>query len=292
MAGKVAKINMLISVPIGATVLMTLGARQLARRMVAPSYYDPRTMTPWELGIPFEDVVIQSSDGIRLKGWWITHPEAKRTVITLAGHRRRKSDCLGIAGALWRHRMNILMFDYRGRGDSDPYINTLGYYETQDTLAAINFASRKAHQLPVALIGYSMGASIAIMAAARDQRVSAVIADSPFASQKKVIRRYFRSKTGLPAFPIVNLAEKFLPYNIDEVEPIREVRKISPRAIMLIHGECDDLCSPEDSIALYEAAGDPKELWVLPNVGHCGAYFQDREAYVNRVVDFLETHAS
>lgn len=285
-----AGIGLALGVPAGAAALTTLGAREIARRLVAPRPTPSKFFTPWELGISYEQVEFGTPDGLTLRGWWLPAEGATRSVVTLTGHRGGRSDTLGISAALWRRGMNVLLFDYRGRGDSDAYINTLGHAETLDALAAVEYVHGRAPQTSLGLVGYSMGAAVAIMAAARDERVSAVVADSPFASQRGVIRRYFRNHSRLPEFPLLPLMEAFLPYRVAEVEPIREVGKISPRALMLIHGERDTLTDPRDSQALYDAAGEPKEMWALPAAGHCGAYFEDRDSYAERVAVFLEAH--
>lgn len=279
-----------LGMPAGAAALTTLSAWRLARRLVTPHPVPDRFITPWELGIPYEDVEFPTPDGLTLRGWWLAHPEARRTVITLTGHHGGRSDTIGIAGGLWRRGMNVLLFDYRGRGASDPHINTLGYFETVDGLAAGEYALCRAPEAAVGLVGYSMGAAVAIMAAARDSRIGAVVADSPFASQRRVIRRNFRTATRLPSFPVALLMEAFLPYGVERVEPIRDIACISPRAVMFIHGERDVVTDPRDSQTLYEAAGEPKEMWALPSVDHCGAYFADRATYVERVASFLEAH--
>ncbi|MDP9351308.1 MAG: alpha/beta fold hydrolase, partial [Chloroflexota bacterium] len=172
----------------------------------------------------------------------------------------------------------------------DPSINTLGYSETLDALAAVAFCTGKAPDTQVGVVGYSMGGAVALLAAARDQRIRAVVADSPFASQRRVIQRHFRRRTRLPSFPFLSLVELFLPYDPEQVEPINEVARIAPRALMLIHGSSDAVTDPLDSEALYRAAGDPKEMWALPGVTHVGAYFQDRTTYVTRVAEFFERH--
>ncbi len=276
--------------PAGAALLTTVSAAWAARRMVAPRRPLSKFITPWELDIPYEDVEFRTSDGLTLRGWWLDRPDATRTVVTLCGHRNHRSDMLGIASALWRRGMNVLVFDYRGRGTSDPSINTLGCYETLDALAAVEYASTRAPETRVGLVGYSMGGAVAVLAAARDDRVKALVADSPFASQRRVMHSWFRTNLKIPAFPLVGLMQRFLPYDVDEVEPIREVGKIAPRAVMFIHGDEDTLTDPRDSQALYEAAGEPREMWALPSVAHCGAYFLDRTAYVERVAAFLEKH--
>jgi fermentation-respiration switch protein FrsA (DUF1100 family) len=81
-----------------------------------------------------------------------------------------------------------------------------------------------------------------------------------------------------------------LPYDPGEVEPLREVAKIAPRASLFIHGLLDKTCAPDDSLKLYEAAGKPKEVWLLRGAGHCDAYFADREVYCSTVATFFEEH--
>jgi len=276
--------------PAGVAALTALGAWRLAQRLVRPKTVGLKFFTPWELGIPYEDVEFMTSDGLKLSGWWLEAPGATRTVVALTGHYGGRSDALGISAALWRKGMNVLLFDFRGRGTSDPHINTLGYCETLDALAATAFARRMAPGSAVGLIGFSMGGAVAIMAAARDHTIGAVVADSPFASQRQVLRRHFSKRTRLPAFPFLPLTALFLPYDMDAVEPIQEVASIAPRALMLIHGELDPITDPRDSDALFAAAGQPKEMWALPGAGHCDAYFLDRTAYVERVTTFFESH--
>ena len=280
--------GVLFGFPAWATALTALGAWRLAQRLIAPKTLGLKFFTPWELGIPYEDVQFTTSDGLRLSGWWLEAPGATRTIVTLTGHYGGRSDTLGIGAALWRKGMNVLLFDFRGRGASDPHINTLGYCETIDALAAAAFARRKAPGSAIGLFGFSMGGAVAIMAAARDESIGAVVADSPFASQRQVLRRHFSKRTRLPAFPLLPLTALFLPYDMNAVEPIQEVARIAPRALMLIHGDRDAITDPRDSDALFAAAGHPKEMWALPGAGHCDAYFVDRTAYVERVAAFLE----
>jgi cephalosporin-C deacetylase-like acetyl esterase len=59
-------------------------------------------MTPWELGIPFEEVCFPAEDGATLRGWWLTRPASERAIIGLHGYRGRRADLLGIGGALRR----------------------------------------------------------------------------------------------------------------------------------------------------------------------------------------------
>jgi fermentation-respiration switch protein FrsA (DUF1100 family) len=211
-------------------------------------------------------------------------------VIALHGHRGARHHCVGTAAALWRRGANVLLFDHRGRGSSEGDFMSLGYFETLDAFAAVGYALTRAPGSPLGLIGYSMGAAVALMAIARDERVRAVVADSPFASEHGLIEALLRKQIGLLHPPVVALTERLLPYDPGKVAPLREVAKIAPRASLFVHGLLDETCDPNDSLRLYEAAGEPKELWLLEEADHCGAYFADREAYCERVGSFFKEH--
>jgi hypothetical protein len=79
-----------------------------------------------------------------------------------------------------------------------------------------------------------------------------------------------------------------LGYRFSDVEPIRDIRHLGRRPILLIHGMADSMVDPEDSEMLFDAAQGPKELWQVEGTEHCGAYFADREYYVNRTVAFFD----
>jgi fermentation-respiration switch protein FrsA (DUF1100 family) len=279
---------------LGATAVgasfAALAAWTTARRITVPGPRDKKFVTPWELGLPYEEVSFRTEDGLLLRGWWLPAAEAKRTVIALHGHRGARHHCVGIGAALWRRGANVLLFDHRGRGSSEGELMSLGHFETADASAAVGYALSRAPGLPLGLIGYSMGAAVAVMAAARDERVRAIVADSPFASERALVRALLGRQLGPLHGPVAALTERLLPYDPGEVEPLREVVKIAPCASLFVHGLLDETCDPKDSVRLYEAAGEPKELWLLEGAGHCDAYFADREAYCGRVGAFFGEH--
>lgn len=271
-----------------AFAVALVAARAAAGRLTAPAAQETRFLTPWELRIPYEEVSFQTEDGLRLCGWWLPNPEAKRSVITLAGYNSARHHTLGISSELWRRGANVLLFDNRGRGDSEGDSISLGHHERLDARAAVEYTLGRAPGLPLGVFGFSMGGSVALMVAADDRRIGAVVADSPFASQRNLIMQHLENYTGPLAQAAYELAHRFVHYDIREVEPVGDVTRISPRPILLIHGEEDSITSPEDSRILYEAAGEPKELWLVPGAGHIEPYFMDREAYCDRVGGFFE----
>jgi alpha-beta hydrolase superfamily lysophospholipase len=288
MASRITVRGLALGAPVAGASLATVAAWVTARRITAPGPRDKKFVTPWELGIPYEEVSFPTEDGLLLHGWWLPAAEARRNVIALHGHRGARHHCVGIGAAMWRRGANVLLFDHRGRGSSEGELMSLGHFETADASAAVGYALSRAPGLPLGLIGYSMGAAVALISAARDEHVGAVVADSPFASERKLVRALLRRQAGPLYRPIVALSERLLPYDPGEVDPLSQVAKIAPRACLFIHGLLDETCDPNDSVRLYAEAGEPKELWLLDGAGHCDAYFLDREAYCERVAAFFE----
>jgi pimeloyl-ACP methyl ester carboxylesterase len=126
----------------------------------------------------------------------------------------------------------------------------LGHFEALDASAAVTYALSRAPDIPVDLIGYSMGGAVALMYAARDGRVGSVAADSTFASERRLVRALLRKRVGPLSGPVAALSERLLPYDPGEVELLKEVVKISPCATLLIHGLRDRTRDPKDWLRL------------------------------------------
>ncbi len=255
------------------------------------SYQDTYTFTPWELGVPFEAIRLRSADGLALTGWWLPRPESHAVVIGSHGHSGSKDDMLGIGTSAWRAGFNVLLFDYRGRGDSDPWPHTLVSREVDDLLAAVAHARARVAGARVGVVGFSMGAAVAIMAAAREPAISALVADSAFTAVADVVAHGVRRTLGIPPAPLVRAADEVLArrhgYRFTRARPIDAVGAISPRPIMIAHGAADSTVPVEQARRLFAAAGQPKQLWIAEGAEHCGGYFADREGYCTRVNAFF-----
>lgn len=263
-----------------------------------PSPRDEYTFSPFELGVPGEDVTFLPEQGDHfVRGWWLPRPESQRVIIACTGYRAKRSDLLGISSALWRAGNNVLLFDFHGHGSGVGAPVTLAYRELDDLLGALDYARRHAPGARVGVIGFSMGAAVAILAAARRPEIQALVADSSFATHRDEVRFSIEQAWHGPA-PVVNLvaniADTFLGwragYRHRDVEPVREIARLAPRPVLLIHSTCDETIPVEDAYRLYDAAGEPKELWVADATSHCGVYFIDRKHYCRRVTAFFAEH--
>jgi uncharacterized protein len=260
-----------------------------------PNPFDNYAFSPYELDLPAEAVTFPSLHGDHnVSGYYISCPGATSTLLVCPGFRSRMAEFLGIGAHLWRAGYNVLVFEYYGHGIAVSTPITLGYREINDFLGAVAYAKERAPQNHLGALSYSMGAAVAIMSCARNTDVEALVVDSSFATHRGVVEYNFHRTFHLPSAPFAWIADYILwwraGYRFHQVEPLREISLISPRPILIIHGGKDSIVDPKDASLLYDAAKEPKELWFLPDANHCGAYFVDRKAYVNKVLDFFDPH--
>ncbi len=255
------------------------------------------TRTPADLGMPYEDNVVYSGEnGVPINSWFIPGNN-RAAIIVLHGYGANKASILEIAEFLWRKGgFSLLVPDMRASGDSGGDFITAGYYERDDVQQAVRYLQSRKDVDPekIGAIGVSMGASIAVLAAASDENIRAVVADSPFRSVSDLLYHSFETIFGLPRFPFepiaVIMVENQVGLPINAVSAIEEISKISPRPLFLIHGSADPLIPPEESLELFTAAGSPKELWIVEGAGHADAFHVDRMGYEDKVTGFFERY--
>jgi dipeptidyl aminopeptidase/acylaminoacyl peptidase len=246
--------------------------------------------TPDEYGLKYEPIEFKARDGITLRGVWIPAENSDKVVIFLHGHDSSHDFDIYKAVALHDIGLNVQLFDFRAHGRSDGKMMTFGYKERWDVLAAIEFAHNKGMK-HFGLHGTSYGGLTAMLTAPICPDVKAVVSDGGPARLMTGAGAW-AAERGLPHWPMkmaawlfLNITSIRLGANLFKYEPIRWVRKISPRPILFIHGDLDQFCADFDE--LYAAAQEPKEVWRLPEAGHTTASQLYPEEYSRRVNDFF-----
>ncbi len=244
--------------------------------------------TPFEIGVPAEDVTFTTADGVRIAGWWFDDEEADAVVICCAGHRGSKSTMLGIGPGLHKRGYAVLLFDFRGNGDSADGPQSLGHHERLDLRAAVDWVNKRRPDTRIVVVAYSMGAAVAVQEAAEDERISALVADSPFTTISDVVAANFRRRR-LPFRFLVPVVSAWTAlrygYHFEQVRPIDAIGRIAPRPVLLLHGTQDRVIPFEHGQRMASVGRVP--LIAFEGADHCGGYFQDRPAYLELVARFL-----
>jgi len=212
---------------------------------------------------PFDAVEFQGS-GVKLKGWWFHSAEKRGTVVVLHGGGDNRGATVGAADHFVARGFDVVAYDSRAHGELEGDACTYGFYEKQDLRRVLDRASTA----PIVLIGISMGAGIALQAAAEDRRVAAVVALSSFSDLRTAaIERapFFASKGNLAeAFKLAEDAGKF---RVDDVSPVAAAPRIQAPAL-IIHGDHDEETPHAHSQRIFAALHEPKRLILVPNAGH------------------------
>ncbi|WP_218917962.1 alpha/beta hydrolase [Kyrpidia tusciae] len=201
---------------------------------------------------------------------------------------------LPLVKALHEQGVASLLFDFRNSGESEKDITSIGQFEKGDLLSAIDYAKSLGYK-QIGLIGFSMGAATALMAAPEVNHLRFLVADSPFADLESYLRDHLSIWSGLPNFPFTPLIMGEIPLvtGVDpsNVKPIEAIKQVRDLPVLLIHAVNDDKIPSVNSVRLKETSGSAKtELWMTPGDRHLGSYLQDPHEYVKKVTDFAVSH--
>jgi fermentation-respiration switch protein FrsA (DUF1100 family) len=250
-------------------------------------------VTPAEYGLPYEDVVVMTEDGLDLVGWFIP-PQNEAVVMLQHGYKGNRIGMLEEAEMLYKHGYGVLLMTVRAHDLSEGEVITFGYYEVQDLEAWYQFLLTQEEVDPakIGILGNSMGGSLAIQYAAHNERIKAVVVQSAFSSLDDTVSTSVEAFTGLPAFPfgpmIVFWAEVELGEDSSLINAKEWIAQISPRPILLLHGGRDLMIDQKSAERLFQAAGEPKELWIEPELGHTEFDLVMPEEFESRVVGFFD----
>jgi dipeptidyl aminopeptidase/acylaminoacyl peptidase len=277
----------------GATLLTLVGPLVGETIATLPPSFPRNSAGPLEvLGLPYEEVSFASTEGIVLRGWFIPAEGANAPAILYApatAHDQRSG--LSLVPAFHQAGYHVLLFSYRGHALSDGRRGafTYGDAESRDVDAAVRFLSETKEIGQIGVIGHSAGAVSAILSAARNPLVGAVIAVAPFTCVSDV---WYTSRPKLvPAFILdwaLWVAENLRGFDREDVCPLKVVDQVAPRPLLIIHGTNDQRITQEQVQSLFAAAQAPKTLWLVEGASHSQVRTPVLEAMSGDLIVFLD----
>ncbi|MFK7740313.1 MAG: alpha/beta hydrolase [Planctomycetota bacterium] len=253
------RLRMTFYILLGIGLVLVVGALVLRSAGDGLFYYpDSRTRaTPADYGIAAaEDVRFAAPDGPELHGWWLPAEaaESRGTVVYCHGNAANLTAHAAYIAWLPKHGYSVLLFDYRGYGRSAGKVTRAG--TVADAVAAIDYALARDPDRTV-VFGHSLGGAVGVVAAAQRPAVRGVLAESTFANYRAIAQSKARVFSSLVPF--------FVSQGHD---PDAVVASLAPRPLLVIHGDRDDVVPHRFGQDLFDAAADPKELWIVPGAPH------------------------
>jgi fermentation-respiration switch protein FrsA (DUF1100 family) len=228
--------------------------------------------TPSELDIDFEDVVLETMDGLKLSGWYVPVKSADFTILFCHGNGGNMMHRLDSINIFYRLGLSCLIFDYRGYGRSQGKPGEQGTY--LDAAAAYRWLT-EAKKVPperVIIFGRSLGGSIAAQLAGTVD-AKALVVESSFTSY-------------------VDIGRKFYPYM-----PVRWFARFSYRTIdylpnvhcpvMLVYSRNDEVVPFEFGLELYDVANEPKKFVEITG-SHNDGFLVSGETYKDAWKEWLK----
>ncbi len=227
-------------------------------------------LSPERFDLEYEDVSFKSADGVMLHGWYLpAQGKAKGTILFLHGNAENISTHILSIYWLPGRGYNVFIFDYRGYGRSQGQATVAG--ALTDTEAALQTLTARPDidTDRIVVLGQSLGGALAVPAVAQSglrNHIKAVIIDSAFSSYGAITREKmadFWLTWPLQWIPWLTMDESF--------SPEQAIANISPIPILIIHNEQDPIVPVHHATRLYNAAHEPKTLWIQPVGRHIEA---------------------
>ncbi|ULL14098.1 alpha/beta fold hydrolase [Paenibacillus sp. H1-7] len=252
--------------------------------------------TPDRYGLAFEKVEFESrTKDVALQGWFIpsSSEPAKMNIIMAHGYRKNRlqtgADTLKLTKSLVDQGYNVLMFDFRNSGESGGELTSVGYLEKYDLLGAVDWVKAN-HPEPIAVHGFSMGASTALTAAAEESAITGIVADSPFNHLTRYLEENLPTWSNLPNFPFTPLILGILPpltgIDPDQVDALTAVDRIYPRPVLFIHSSDDHSIPLQNSESMWAKHKDRFEMWQISGADHVKGHAVHPKEYEEKVLDF------
>lgn len=259
-----------------------------------------------------EAVRFTTEDGKSLNGCYLKARGRRRGVILFGLEFGSNCwSCRSYCDHLIEAGFDVFAFESRNQGDSDqqPGYEPLQWvtdFEVTDTRAAIAYLKARPDADPdgIGFFGISKGAGAGLIAASGDQYVRCFVTDGMFGTETTLVpymRKWFRIYNG--SFPPELIPEWYLHIvgrvGMRRIERGRGCRfpsleaamaRLSPRPVLMIHGEDDTYIKADMAKALFANLGEPRELWMVPGAKHNQPLHVAGDEYRGRVVRFFERY--
>ncbi len=226
---------------------------------------------PDQMGLDYEPVSLKTADGVKLSAWFVPAKDQKGVLLFCHGNGGNMSDRLLSIKLFHDLRLSVLIFDYRGYGESEGSPSEAGTY--RDAQAAWDYLveTRKVSPGKIIVFGRSLGGAVAAHLA-KDNKPRALILESTFTSVGDIGAHHF------PYLPIRLLSR----FDYSAVEYVVEVRC----PILVIHSRGDEIVPFKLGQRVYEAAGKPKTFLEIQGDHNMG-FMTSGNLYIDKVAEFI-----
>lgn len=278
---------------LGGAALIVVATAAIVSAVFAVIFTGPQRRAarplPADFGFGVENVRFTATDGVALRGWFVPCAGSTRAAVLLHGNGSTRSQMVARARLLRSRGYAVLLYDARGHGESEGDRVSFGLFETRDLLGALDYVrSRGASE--IGCLGASQGGATIALAAEELRDVRWAVLEAVFPDLTTAVDRRFRHTLHLPGWfaglLMRPIAEWRIGASAGDIAPRRAISRLKC-PVLVLGGERDPYTTVEDIRALYSAAPDRKQLWVVPNAGHVDLYGAAGPNYEEHLTQFL-----
>lgn len=230
--------------------------------------------SPKDYRLPYEDVALTTSDGVRLAAWFVPAEHSRGTLLYAHGNAGNISHRLDSIRLFHDLGLSVFIFDYRGYGRSSGKPDEAGTYRDAEAAWQHLAAQRGIKPEHIVVFGESLGGAVAAHVAAQ-HRPSALILASAFTSAPDLAADLY------PLLPVRWVTR----YRYDTRRHLQDVHA----PVLIAHSREDEIIPFHHGQMLYDAAHEPKRFMELRG-GHNDLFYANSEAFAREMEIFIEQH--
>ena len=269
---------------------MLLAVNFAIRRSLAAAR-EPETATPD--GLPWREVRIPSANDKQLFAWFIPRPTPAPALVIVHGWGGNAQMMLPLAVPLFAAGYSLLFIDARchGQSDSDTFASLPRFAEDIEHALIWLATQPEAAGVSLGVLGHSVGAGAALLAASRTPKIAAVVSLAAFAHPDGMMRRWMRFKH-IPFWPlgayILFYVQRVIGYRFDDIAPINNIARVAC-PVLLVHGLGDGTVPVAEAKALFARRSHQRvELLLIPgshdDYGDIGLQIAALPAFLDRAL--------
>lgn len=246
---------------------------------------------PDTVGLSYTEMQISTANGKQVYAWLIpaAGPEAAPALVVLHGWGGNAETMLPLAPPLHHAGYTLLLVDARSHGRSDPDTFSSMPRFAEDIEHAVAWLKRQTgvDSRRVGVVGHSVGAAAALLAASRRNDLAAVVSIAAFAHPKTVMCRLLAA-WHVPYIPfgwyVLRYVQHVIGYRFDDIAPLNTLARVRC-PVLLVHGTEDAVVPVAEAQALHARSNRAGKLLLVK--GSHDSY-EDLERQTGEIVAFLD----
>lgn len=237
-----------------------------------------------------QPITVPSRSGATLAAWLLVPENPVGAIVLLHGVRANRGDMIPRASLLWHSGYVVLVADLQSHGESTGDKITYGHLEAADAESCLLYLRSRYPSLRIGGVGVSLGGAAFALSGDRGHPdalvLEAVFPSIAEATDNRIAMRVGVLSRALTPLMLVQLKAR-LGVGPESLRPIDSISQVNC-PVLLLSGTADRHTTEAQTRALFAAAKDPKELWLVPGATHDDLYRFDPDGYAAHVVDFLD----